>query len=102
MPATNTALAKSIRRKTWGQETGGNSFPPHYKEGSNWGWRNNTIMFSQGCKQISSRKTRYKITFQFSTPKLYFLDHAIFYLRENKQRKKSQHEEILTWDELWA
>lgn len=59
-------------------------------------------MFSQGCKQISSRKTRYKITFQFSTPKLYFLDHAIFYLRENKQRKKSQHEEILTWDELWA
>lgn len=61
-------------------------------------------MFSQGCKQISGRKTRSKISFQFSSPILHFLDHAIFYLRENKQthteknKIKKKKKEILIWD----
>lgn len=89
------------RRETWGWETAGKALPPDYKQDINWGWGNNILIFSQGCKQISGRKTRSEISFQFSNPILHFLDHAIFCLEQNRPNKKPQTNEILIRDELW-
>lgn len=83
-------MAEPRRRETWGWETAGKALPPNYEQDRNWGWRNNILVFSQGCKQTHGRKTRSKISFQFSSPILHFLDCVIFYLRQTKQTYKQK------------